>query len=131
MAPQKHLTIWSLLLATSILAGCASTPDVVTNTVYVPMEIPVKDRPEPVDLHDVEFYVVTADNMEEFIKEFQDKTGDPVFIALSVPHYESLSLNLAELRRYIEQQKAIIVYYETRVQEGINTDTNNYSPDQE
>ena len=131
MALQKHLTIWSLLLATSILAGCVSTPEVVTKTVYVPMEIPVKDRPEPVELYDVEFYVVTADNLEEFITEFQDKTGDPVFIALSVPHYESLSLNLSELRRYIEAQKAIIVYYETRVQEGINTDTNNYSPDQE
>ena len=29
--------------------------------------------------------------------------------------YENLSLNFAELRRYIEQQKQIIVYYEEAI----------------
>jgi len=29
--------------------------------------------------------------------------------------YENLALNVAELRRYIEQQKQIIVYYENAV----------------
>jgi hypothetical protein len=54
-----------------------------------------------------------------------------VFFAISVPHYENLSLNLAELRRYIEAQQGIIVYYETRVQEGINKTNKTDSSDQE
>ena len=29
--------------------------------------------------------------------------------------YENLSLNVAELRRYIEQQKSLIVYYENNI----------------
>ena len=33
----------------------------------------------------------------------------------SVKDYQNLSLNFAELRRYIEQQKQIIVYYEKAV----------------
>tara|TARA_B100002019_G_scaffold289794_1_gene306148 strand:- start:823 stop:948 length:126 start_codon:yes stop_codon:yes gene_type:complete len=32
-----------------------------------------------------------------------------------VKDYENLSLNFAELRRYIEQQKQIIIYYENAV----------------
>ena len=121
MELRKHLLILSLSLL-ALSSGCAMTPEVVTKTVYVPLEIPVKERPAPVELYGVDWYVVTSDNVEEFLAEYQDKTGDVVFIAMSVPHYENLSLNLAELRRYIEAQQAIIVYYETRVTEDINTD---------
>lgn len=121
MELPKSLMTLSLLLA--LISGCASTPEVVKETVYVPVDIPVKDRPEGVELYPVEFYVVTAENLEEFVEKFQATTGDAVFVALSVPHYENMSLNLAELRRYIEAQQAVIVYYETRVTEDINTDT--------
>tara|TARA_B110000977_G_scaffold199766_1_gene288138 strand:- start:809 stop:955 length:147 start_codon:yes stop_codon:yes gene_type:complete len=34
------------------------------------------------------------------------------FVALSVKDYENLALNVAELRRFINQQKEIIIYYE-------------------
>jgi len=34
------------------------------------------------------------------------------FVALSVKDYENLALNVSELRRFINQQKEIIVYYE-------------------
>jgi hypothetical protein len=36
-------------------------------------------------------------------------------MAISVRDYERLSLNVDELRRYILQQKEIIVYYEDSV----------------
>jgi len=36
-------------------------------------------------------------------------------MAISVRGYENISLNLADLRRYILQQKEIIVYYEDSV----------------
>lgn len=118
MELKKHLLILSLLLL-ALSSGCASTPDVVEKVVYVPLEVPVKERPQPVELYGVDWYVVTEDNVDQFLRQYQDKTGDVVFIALSVPHYENMSLNLAELKRYIEQQQAIIVYYETRVTEDI------------
>ena len=59
--------------------------------------------------------MVTEENYEEFVKEFQDKNGKTAWISISVKDYENLSLNFAELRRYIEQQKEIIVYYEEAV----------------
>lgn len=66
-------------------------------------------------LNDVKIYVVNEDNYEEFIQEFRAKNGEVVYIAISVKDYENLSLNIAELRRYIEQQKQVIVYYEEAV----------------
>jgi hypothetical protein len=59
--------------------------------------------------------VVSKVNYEEFVKEYTKKNGADSYIALSVKDYENLSLNFAELRRYIEQQKQIIVYYEGAV----------------
>lgn len=71
--------------------------------------------PQPVELNDVKFYVVTPDNLDEFLKEFEEDNGQIVFVATSVPSYENLSINLQELRRYILQQKEIILYYEQAV----------------
>jgi hypothetical protein len=79
---------------------------------------------------DVKWYTVTTDNIDEFEANFENSNGDLVFFAISVPHYENLSLNLADIRRFIEQQKAIIVYYEDQIresQESINKSTNNES----
>ena len=43
------------------------------------------------------------------------KNGGDSYVAISIKDYENLSDNFAELKRYIEQQKAIIVYYEKAV----------------
>ena len=59
--------------------------------------------------------MVSKVNYKEFIKEYEKKNGGDSYIALSVKDYENLALNFAELRRYIEQQKQIIVYYENAV----------------
>ena len=59
--------------------------------------------------------MVNEDNFEEFKEQFYAKNGKTAWIAISVKDYENLSLNFAELRRYIEQQKEIIVYYEEAV----------------
>ena len=35
---------------------------------------------------------------------------------MSVRDYETLALNMAEIKRYIQQQKEIIIYYEKAVE---------------
>ena len=108
----------SLLLAlTSLNSGCASVePTVVVKTDYVVKDIPIQPRPKPMSLHRVKFYAVTPENMEEFLERFEEESGTTVFFAMSVPDYENMSMNVAELRRYINQQKALIVYYEESIE---------------
>ena len=43
--------------------------------------------------------------------------GELAFVALSMRDYELLALNIAEIRRYLNQQKEIIVYYEKAVKD--------------
>ena len=90
-------------------------PKIITVTNTVKTTVPIVARPKGVQLNDVKIYVVNADNYEEFVQKFTDKNGELAYIAISIKDYENLSLNFAELRRYIEQQKEIIVYYEEAV----------------
>ncbi len=85
----------------------------VTNTVKT--TVPIATHPKKVQLNDVKIYVVSKLNYDKFISDFEKKNGADAYIALSVKDYENLSLNFSELRRYIEQQKQIIVYYEGAV----------------
>ena len=111
---SKLILVSSLLLLTS---GCASVePQVVLKTDYVVKDIPIQPRPKPLNLHRVKWHAVTPENMEEFLARFEEESGINVFFAVSVPDYENMSLNVAELRRYINQQKALIVYYEESIQ---------------
>ena len=60
----------------------------------------------------IKWYVVTEENFEKFKKRFVKENGEFLFYVISVRDYESLALNMAEIKRYIEQQKQIIIYYE-------------------
>ena len=101
-----------------------SKPEPIIQTVTKTEQIivPLVGKPKPVQLNDVKIYVVTEDNYNEFLEEFQAKNGKTAWIAISVKDYENLSLNFAELRRYIEQQKEVIVYYEDAVTPQEETD---------
>jgi len=81
-------------------------------------------RPKPLQLNDTRVFVVTKDNFEEFKKEFTAIYGDLAFVALSMKDYENLALNIAEIRRYLDQQEEIIIYYEKAVTEDKQTEEN-------
>ena len=118
MLHRKFLIFWSLLLLVS-LSSCSWKPEkeVVVQTKIVKPVIEIKERPKGVKMLPVKFYVVTEKNYEEFKEKFKKDNGDFVFYAMSVPSYENLALDMAELRRYIEQQKEIIIYYEKAVKD--------------
>jgi hypothetical protein len=118
--------ISSLLLATLLLSSCSSfraDPEIKIVTKIEKTVVPIVPMPKPVQMNDIKIYVVSPnENLEEFKKEFEAKNGADAYIAISIKDYENLSNNFAELRRYIEQQKAIIVYYEEAVK-PLDTDT--------
>lgn len=77
--------------------------------------VPTIARPKPLQLSDTRIFVVTKDNYEQFVKEFTEAYGELAFVALSMKDYENLALNIADIRRYLNQQTEIIVYYEKAV----------------
>ena len=115
----KHLKILLLpILIIPLITSCSSFPkprQLEIQTVEVERKIPLQNRPRQLDMQDIKWYVVTEKNFEEFKKRFADENGELVGYVLSVRDYESLALNMADIRRYIEQQKEIIIYYEKAI----------------
>ena len=122
---MKNLSPILLLL---LISGCSLIPkQVEVQTKIVERQIPIQGHPKGVTMYPVTFYAVTENNYEEFKEKFKNENADLVFFAISVPDYENLSLNMAELKRYIDQQKTIIIYYEqsisgVKAQVGVESD---------
>jgi superfamily II DNA helicase RecQ len=108
---KKTLLVSSLLL----LTACASDEKIIVQTEIIQTEIPTQARPKGVSLSNVRFYVVTKENLNDFLKNFEKENDDTVFYAMSVKDYEKMALNIADLRRYINQQDKLILYYEKAV----------------
>ena len=122
MEQRNFLDRWkvSLVLLPFLLlsSGCSSWREVLPveiKTVEVERKIPTQNRPRPVRLGDVHFYVVTEENYVSFKERFKKENGDLLFYAISVRDYETIALNMAELKRFIDQQQQVIIYYEGAV----------------
>lgn len=103
-----------LIILPLLLVACSGDPLIQTKIINNPVQIQTK--PKPVTLSDVKFYVVTKDNLNEFLEIFKKENGQElVFYAISVKDYENIALNIAELRRFLKQQSEIIIYYETSI----------------
>ena len=110
----------SLILPVLLLSsGCSYLKNplktIEIKTVEVQRTIPTQNRPKPMSMNDIYFYVVTEENFEEFKAKFVKENGDLVGYVLSVRYYETLALNMADIKRYILQQKELIIYYEKAV----------------
>ena len=108
---MKNSLVLPLLVTLLLTSGCSyfknPLKQIEIKTVEVERVIPTQNRPRPVDLNDIYFYVVTEQNFEEFKNRFVKENGDLVGYVLSVRDYETLALNMAEIKRYIQQQKQI------------------------
>ena len=128
-------TLISLSLV-GLLGGCsllhpqplpAPEPIIKTVTEYKTLEIYQPPLPKAINLQDIEFFVVTEKNFEEQIarlKKLQD--GSYVLFGITPLDYENMSYNLQELRRYIRQQKEIIIYYRDATQNDVGTNAEDW-----
>lgn len=118
MERSGYLRVLSLTLLCLLLSSCGSWPklrQIEVQTVEVDRVIPTQVRPQQVNLHDITWFVVTDQNFESFKARYTKQNGAFLFYAISVRDYETLSLNMAEIKRYLDQQKQIIIYYEKAV----------------
>lgn len=120
MAHYTHLrTLRNLALPLTILmmaSSCSLLPK--TKTVEVtakPLERtfvqPV--MPREINLGVPQWIVVTPENWEEQLARIEKQEGEILFLAMTVPDYEVMSVNMKELKRYITELKDVVVYYKT------------------
>ena len=99
------------------MGGRRATPNPV-EIITEPIQIEIYHPPLPkaIQLERPDWFVVSENNIDEFLEKLSKIQGVeavPTFFALSPQGYEKMSGNLQEMRRYILEQKEIIVYYKT------------------
>lgn len=129
------MRILSLLLIV-LMTGCtwlrpeplpAPEPIIKTVTEYKTLEIYQPPLPEEIALEDVEFFVITEKNLEEQIEKLENMQGGVfVLFGITPQAYENMAYNLQEIRRYIRQQKEIIIYYRQATQGDADTDSEDW-----
>ena len=131
------MKVLSSLLILTLISGCQfmprlewgpkpvivpPEPQIVTVTEKVPLRIFQPPLPAAIDLLDVNFFVITEENLEEQVKIIEKMLdGNFVVFALTPDGYEKMAENFQEVRRYVRQQKELIVYYREATTESEGT----------
>ncbi len=103
----------SLVLAVA-LSSCASTKTIEVKSTAVQKIVPKQDAPRALNIASPKFIVITLANFAKYQEELV--TGKlRVVYGVKEDDYKQLLKNQAEYKRYIEQQKAIIAYYESNL----------------
>ena len=119
---KQNLKITTLLVLILLISSCSmggrrATPNPV-EIITEPIQIEIYHPPLPkaIQLERPDWFVVSENNIDDFLaklSKIQGVEAVPTFFALSPQGYEKMSGNLQEMRRYILEQKEIIVYYKT------------------
>lgn len=103
---MRFIGIFLLML----LTACSGDLSITSRPLRI--DVGQTADPAPVSMLPVNFRVVTRETLPALLEELsRDQGSSPVFIAITIRDYENLALNFADLRRYIEQQRAVVVYY--------------------
>ena len=100
-----------------LLSSCSWKPEkeIVTVETIVKPTITLAQRPRPVEFDELKVKVITEANVQEVIQEMKDNQGQFLVYALDPVTFKNLAIGIEEIKRYIEQQNDIIVYYEKAV----------------
>ena len=95
------------------LSGCSSMLPKTVDYSAKPVERPLLILPESeiVNMKEVDYIVVTEENIEVVWRELEAAGKPIVLFALTHEGYEALALNNAEVVRYLSEQKAILIAY--------------------
>lgn len=106
-----------IVIATLFLTGCFgmfARPDPEPPVVYrmVQMEVFQPPLPAPMQLEQIKWFVITRDNSQAQMAEVEALTGtDFVLFGVTPKTYENMAWNFQEIRRYVRQLEALILYY--------------------
>ncbi len=105
------------MVSTLLLSSCSWKPEkeIVTVEKVISPTIAIAQKPKAVKMLETKIIVITEKNLPEVIKKVKAGIGEFVIYGLDPASFKNLALNFEEIKRYIEQQKEIIIYYEEAV----------------
>ena len=110
-----------------LLSSCSWKPEkeIVTVDRIVKPTIAIAQKPRPVDFGELKVKVITEANVQEVMEEMKTNQGQFLVYALDPLTFKNLAIGIEEIKRYIQQQKDIIVYYEKALTDDVTEGENN------
>ena len=90
-------------------------PTVVETPEIEAPVIRIVPRPDPIKMRNADIVVVTEANLQEVIERVKTEQGDFVLYAMTAQSFEALALSFEQIKKFIEEQNAVILYYEEAV----------------
>ncbi len=93
--------------------SCSLLPTKQIEVTAKPMDRTIVQpvMPREIDLKQVRWLTITPENFEEQFALIEEQEGELVFLAMTVPDYETMAYNMQEIKRYITELKDVVVYY--------------------
>ena len=112
--------IVSALVFGLLLNGCAAVAVKELQSYKIEKKREALDLPMPVPLElvDVEWIVVTKDNVDEVMEKVKAEGGDYALFAVTDEGYKKLSVNFADIRNKLYEQNQIILSYKEYYESG-------------
>ena len=100
-----------LIILTLFVSACG-TQELEIKTKPTEIKWTQPADPAPVKLEKPTWRIITEQNAQQALAELaKENNGKFTVIVLSTTDYQKLMVDLADIKRYMEQQKAVIVYY--------------------
>lgn len=99
---------WLIISSLLLLSACANDRINIQADPVEPVVIH-PNVPDQLQLREVKWTVFNRAKLEQLLADYPNQ--EVVLFALSAKGYENLSLNMAEVLRYLKEQKGVIIYY--------------------
>ena len=111
-------------MTSMMVSNCSLLPTKEIEIVAKPMERKIVQpiMPREIDLRQVQWLTITPENYEEQFAIIEAQEGELVFLAMTIPDYETMAYNMQELKRYITELKDVVVYYRKVTTEDVTVD---------
>ena len=115
--------IWLLPVMVLFIVGCASTPEIrevekIIMKKVIEKKLPLNiNAPVPLELTQVEWIIVTRENIDEVWAEIEADNEGVALFALRHGQYENLALNIVEIRKQLGEYVIILKKYKEYYEE--------------
>ena len=110
---MKYIFLTLLLFVSSCAAPGVKLVPVSTK----PVAVSVPDV-QPLSLNSIQWKVYNVDDLKSLIDQLQKQNNkNYIIFGLDATNYQNFNLNLAEITRYLSEQKAIIVLMKNVLEE--------------
>jgi hypothetical protein len=102
------IKIFSIALAVLFLSACSMT---ATKTKVRDPLVMHPTAPDPLELYDIEWEIWDYAKLREVYQQLDPENNDFVVITTPIENFEKYILNNEEMKRYIQQQNVMLLYY--------------------